>query len=289
MSKSGSWLNTVKVVVAFILLAFSLKFLSTIDTTRHLNILPREIFLSLWIVIFGLLGFYLLGKIKLPNDGDLKNIPVPRFILAIITFSFVVYMIPGLFGANLKLISAFLPPETNQQTLVLGSENNTKQVAASELCGTPKYSDFLELPYGLQGYFEYNEGLACAKAKNKPVFLDIKGHACANCKKMEGQVWSDPRVLEKLRNDFIIVALYCDDKYKLPENEWVKTSDGSVLKTIGDINLNLEIRKFNINTQPYYAVLDHNGNPLATSETNLNIDEYLKFLEDGKNKFYKQN
>jgi thiol:disulfide interchange protein len=281
MAKSGSWLNTVKVVVAFILLAFSLKYLSIIDSTLHLKILPREIFLSIWIVVFALLGFYLLGKLKFPHDNDLPYIPVPRFILAVVVFSFVVYMIPGLFGANLKEIGAYLPPASKNE-FALGSNNNSGP-NKTVLCGTPKYSDILELPYNLEGYFDLQEGLDCAKKSNKPVFLDFKGHACANCKKMEAQVWSDPRVQEKLAKNFIIIALYTDETAKLPESEWIiSADDGKVKKTLGAKNLDYEITKFKTNTQPLYAILAQDGNPIsAPMGMNIDVDAFLKFLDEG--------
>lgn len=218
MAKSGTWLNSVKVVFAFILLAFSLKFLSTIDSTYHWNFLSREVYLAVWIVIFAMLGLYLLGKLKFENDSEVSHVGVPRLILSIAAFSFSVYLVPGLFGAPLNEISSLLPPQSS--TSFFKSASNTTAPEQNELCATPKYADFLSLPHQLNGYFDYEEGLACAKAKNKPVFLDIKGHACANCKKMEATVWSDPRVLEKLKNNFIIIALYVDDRFTLPENEW---------------------------------------------------------------------
>lgn len=288
MAKSGAWLNSVKVVFAFILLAFSLKFLLAVDTTYHWGILTREVYLSIWIVIFFLMGLYLLGKLKFSHDSDIPFVNIPRLILAIATFSFVVYLIPGMFGAPLNSLSAVLPPQS-KHTVFNTSQSNAIP-STQNLCSTPKYSDILELPYGLQGYFDLNEGLKCAKEKNKPIFLDIKGHACPNCKKMEGSVWSDPRVLEKLSKEFVIVALYSDDKTTLPENEWItSTYDGKVKKTMGAKNLDYEITKFSTNTQPLYAILDHFGNPVnGQMGLNLDVEAFLKFLDEGVKGFKRE-
>lgn len=285
LAKSGSWLNSVKVVFAFVLMAFSLKFLLAIDSTYHFNLLPREVYLSIWIVVFSMLGFYLLGKLKFSHDSDLPYIGVPRLVLAVATFSFVVYLIPGLFGAPLTGISSMLPPVSKHSLFSPSSQTSGTQT--NSLCSTPSYSDFLELPYNLNGYFDYQEGLACAQKVNKPVFLDIKGHACANCKKMEAEVWSDPNVQEYLRNNFVIIALYIDDKFLLPEKEWITSSyDQKIKKTMGAKNLDYEITHFNINTQPLYAILDHQGNPLnKPMGLNTDIAVFLKFLEEGKAKF----
>lgn len=285
LAKSGSWLNSVKVVFAFVLMAFSLKFLLAIDSTYHFNMLPREVYLSIWIVVFSMLGFYLMGRIKFLHDSDLPYIGVPRLFLAIATFSFVAYLVPGLFGAPLTGISSMLPPVSKHS--LFSSSNNAISSQPNNSCATPSYSNFLELPYDLNGYFDYQEGLACAKKMNKPVFLDIKGHACSNCKKMEAEVWSDPKVQEYMRNNFIIIALYTDDKYMLPEKEWITSSyDQKLKKTMGAKNLDYEITHFNINTQPLYAILDHQGNSLnKPMGLNTDIEVFLKFLEEGKTKF----
>ena len=285
LAKSGSWLNSVKVVFAFILMAFSLKFLLAIDSTYHFNLLPREVYLSIWIVVFSMLGLYLMGRIKFSHDSDLPYIGVPRLFLAIATFSFVVYLVPGLFGAPLTGISSMLP--TVSKHSLFSSSTQTLEAQPNDLCATPSYSNFLELPYNLNGYFDYQEGLTCAQKVNKPIFLDIKGHACANCKKMEAEVWSDPKVQEYLRNNFVIIALYTDDKYLLPEKEWItSTFDQKLKKTMGAKNLDFEITHFNINTQPLYAILDHQGKPLnKPMGLNTDVSVFLKFLEEGKAKF----
>jgi cytochrome c biogenesis protein CcdA/thioredoxin-related protein len=294
LPKSGSWLNSVKIVLGFIVLAFAFKFLSTIDQTYHLGILGREVYLSIWIVIFTMLGFYLLGKLKLAQDSDLPHISVLRLFLAIATFSFVVYMIPGLFGAPLKSLSSLIPPVT-EETFVLsrpGERSKDNRVLPDNSlygnCGPAKYSDFLHLPYDLQGYFDYEEGLECARQKNKPVLLDFKGHSCSSCKVMEAKVWSDRQVLKRLRENFIIIALYVDDKTKLPESEWLSVSGKTMTKTLGRKNLEFQIEKFNTNTLPYYVIVDHEGNPL-TQPIGLELDvrKFIDFLDEGVKNFNK--
>ncbi len=292
LPKSGGWLNSIKVVLGFIMLAFSLKFLMTIDSVYTLNIISRDIYLAIWIVIFTLMGFYLMGKIKFAHDSDLPHIGTFRLFMIIAVFSFVVYLIPGLFGAPLKGLAALLPSqETSKFNLVrLISDNKTvaPQVTLnsedlSENCFEPKYGDILEMPLGLSGYFDYGQGLDCAREQGKPVLLDFKGHACANCKLMEARVWSDQRVLERLRNNFVIVALYIDDRTQLPEIEWItSTVDNKVKKTIGKVNEDLEISKFQTNAMPLYVITDHEGNPLnKPMPTNLDVDEYIKWLDEG--------
>lgn len=289
LPKSGGWLNSVKVVLAFIELALGLKFLSIADQTYHWHILDREVYLSLWIVIFTLCGFYLLGKLKFAHDSDSKHIGVPRLILAIITFAFVVYMIPGMFGAPLKVLSGYIPPQQSLDfdlnTIIRDNVkmSSNGQTANTSLCDTPKYKEFLHLPHGLEGYFDYDQALACSQKENKPIFVDFTGHGCVNCREMEANVWSDPRVLQRLRNNFIIVALYVDDKTELPEKEWVKSSyDGKMKTSIGKKFADFQITHFNVNAQPYYVLLDSKGEKLVAPRAyNLNIDEFIKFLDDG--------
>jgi thiol:disulfide interchange protein DsbD len=289
LPKSGSWLNSIKVVLGFIVLAFSFKFLSTIDQTYHLGILGRDVFLAIWIVIFSMLGFYLLGKLKFANDSDLSHISVPRLFLSIITFSFVVYLIPGLFGAPLKGMASLIPPMTdesfvlNQPGDVTSDNQESDKITSTGNCGPAKYSDFLQLPYDLQGYFDYEEGIFCAKQLGKPVLLDFKGHSCSTCKVMEAKVWSNPKVLKRLRQNFVIVALYVDDKTKLPENEWITSdSDRTMKKTIGKKNLDFQITHFNTNTLPYYVIIDHNGKPLTKPMGyELDVRKFIDFLDEG--------
>lgn len=288
MPKSGGWLNSVKVFFAFILLAFALMFLSNIG----LKFVTRDLVLALDIVIFTLLGFYLLGKIKFSHDSDLPYVSVPRLVLAIISFAIAIYLLPGLFGSPLKAVSPFLPPqETSEFNLVTTSaSSNTETQTKNILCdNAPKYSDFLHLPHGLQGYFDYEEGLACAKEQNKPVLIDFVGHSCKNCKKMYADVWSDPEVLKILKSEYIIIALYTDDRTKLPEDEWVKSSiDEKIKKTIGKRNVDFEITKFNSNALPLYAILNAKGEVITSTEYytyNPKISDFIDFLKDGINNF----
>jgi thiol:disulfide interchange protein DsbD len=296
LPRSGGWLNSVKVVLGFIMLAFSMKFLMTIDSVYSFKILSRDIFLSIWIVIFTLLGLYLLGKIRFSHDSDLPYLGTFRLFLVIAVFSFVVYLIPGLFGAPLRGLSAMLPsPETSGFNLakVIAEEKPVEQSSmfsdfTSELCSSPKYDDIFNMPMGLKGYYEYRQGLACARELEKPVLLDFKGHACANCKMMEAKVWSEPGVLQRLREDFVIVALYVDDRTQLPEKDWITSSiDGKIKKTIGKINEDLEITKFKTNALPLYVITDHDGNSLNTPmTTNLDPTDFARWLDEGKELFY---
>lgn len=260
--RSGSWLNAVKVFFAFIMLAFSLYFLSKVDQVYHINWLNREVFLSLWIVIFSLMGLYFLGKIRFAHDSDTGFLGVPRLLMAVASLSFAMYLGTGLGGNDLRGLSSILPPmgssasaESGSSSLNLPSQN----IKASSLCSTPKYADRLTLPWGLEGYFDYDEALACAREKNKPVLVDFVGHSCANCKKMYAEVWSDPRVLQLLREKFIIVALYTDDKTRLLSEEQIADTEGRVTGTLGKKNRNLQINRFQSNTLPLYAMVDGQG------------------------------
>lgn len=292
MPKSGGWLNSVKVVLGFIEVALGFKFLSIADQTYHWGILDREVYLAIWIVVFALMGFYLLGKLKFSHDSDLKFLGVPRFMLAIATFSFVVYMIPGMFGAPLKALSGYIPPQATHDfdinQIVRNNANNSR--ATYQETHTAKYSDFLHLPHGLNGYFDYDEGMAAAKKQNKPVFIDFTGHGCVNCREMEANVWADPQVLKRLREDYIVIAMYVDDKTKLPEEEWIVSEyDGKKKKTLGKKNADLQIRKYNVNAQPYYCLLDSKGNDLATPTSyDLDVDNFVKFLDEGKENYKKK-
>ncbi len=292
LPKSGGWLNSVKVVLGFIVLAFSLKFLLTIDQVYQFGILTRDIYLAIWIVLFTFLGMYLLGKIRFAHDSEIPHIGVPRLFLSIATFTFVVYMIPGMFGAPLKSISFLLPAQHTHSFDIRAMIRDAELQGSgqSELCEEPKYADFLNLPHGLQGYFDLEQGIACAREQNKPLFIDFVGHACANCKEMEARVWSDPRVLKRLREDYIVVALYVDDRTRLPEDEWVTSEfDGRVKNTIGSKNLDYQITTFNTNTQPFYVLLDANGNLLNHPRGyNLDIDAYIEFLDTGLDNFNRQ-
>lgn len=287
LPKSGGWLNTVKVVLGFLELALGLKFLSVADQTYHWGILDREVYLALWIVIFTLLGFYLLGKIRFVNDTPREHLSVKRLLLSVAVFAFVVYMIPGMWGAPLKALSGYLPPLTSQDFVILPggravSDGETGAGAAASGDKAPKYSDFLDLPHNLEGFFDYNEALEYARRVNKPLFVDFTGHGCVNCREMEAVVWSDSRVLELLRNEYVIVALYADDKKRLPESEWVTLENGKVLKELGKINSNFVMHKFGANAQPYYILLDGKEKPLASPRGyNTDIDQFVSFLKEG--------
>jgi len=294
LPKSGGWLNAVKVVLGFIELALGLKFLSIADQTYHWHILDREVYLALWIVIFALMGFYLLGKLRFKHDSPVESIGVLRLMLAIITFSFVVYMIPGMWGAPLKALSGYLPPQTTldfDMERIVRENAGGNSIKTSSLCDKPKYADFLELPHGLEGYFDYKQGIACGKQQGKPIFIDFTGHGCVNCRKMEADVWIDPKVINHLRNDFVITALYVDDKAKVPESDWVKSSyDGKIKKTIGKIYADKEISEYNINAQPYYVLLDpYDDKPLVTPKGyDPNIDDFIQFIDAGLKAFYRK-
>lgn len=276
--KSGSWLNSVKVVLGFIEVALGLKFLSVADQTYHWGLLDREIYLAIWIVVFTLLGLYLLGKIRFEADSEVKHIGIFRLFLVIVDFTFVVYMIPGMFGAPLKALSGYLPP-IETQDFIMGS-NPSQQVVSIEEANKGE-----KLPLGLTGYHSMEEGYAAAKASGKPVFLDISGLACVNCREMEQRVWSDPKVLSMLKNDFVIVVLYTDDKTKLPENEWVTTSSGKVLKDRGRVNAWFVRENFGVSAQPNYVLLSPDGKQLAPIRGyNTDIDGFVEFLNSGLEK-----
>lgn len=295
LPKSGGWLNSVKVVLGFLELALALKFLSVADQVYHWNLLDREVYLALWIVIFTLMGFYLLGKIRLPHDSKLESISVGRLMLAIVTFSFVVYLVPGMFGAPLKALAGYLPPMhthdfnmpmlTGQQVGVNGGQ----VVLADKMegCEEPKYADMLHFPHGIQGYFDYEQALACARAQNKPLFIDFTGHGCVNCREMEARVWSDPEVLRRLKNDYVVVALYVDEKTTLPESAWYTSDyDGKVKKTIGKQNADFQITRFNNNAQPYYVLLNEQGQMLMDPKAyDLSVENFVEFLDKGKQRF----
>ncbi|GAB3529242.1 cytochrome c biogenesis protein CcdA [Pontibacter brevis] len=287
LPKSGGWLNSVKVVLGFIELALALKFLSVADQVYHWGILDREVYLALWIVIFTLMGFYLLGKLKFSHDSELKYISVPRLFFAIATFAFVVYLIPGMFGAPLKALAGYLPPQTTQDfdlnTIAQRGGGAGVAADANQLCEPPKYADFLHLPHGLKGYFDLEQAKRCAAEQGKPIFIDFTGHGCVNCREMEANVWSDPAVLKRLREDYVILALYVDDKTELPESEWYTSNyDNKVKKTIGKQYADYQITKFNVNAQPYYVLMDENENVLVKPITyDLNVENFVNFLDAG--------
>jgi thiol:disulfide interchange protein len=264
-------------VLGFLELALALKFLSTADQVYHWHILDRETYLALWIAIFGMIGLYLIGKISLPHDSKTEHISVMRILFAIGAFAFTMYLIPGLWGAPLKALSGWLPPLTSFDGFGSGKLNSKDSSNAKV-----KYSELFELPHNLSGYFDYQEALTYAKSVNKPLFIDFTGHGCVNCRKMEENVWADPKVLQKLQKDYVILALYVDDKTEKPEAEWFTSkSDGAVKKSIGAQNLDFEITKFKGNAQPYYCLVDSKTEQLIKppQSYDLNVDGFLKFLE----------
>lgn len=288
LPKSGGWLNSVKVVLGFLMLAFGMKFLSSIDQAYHLDIFSREVYIAIWFVLSIFLGLYLLGKIKLSHDSDLPYLKVPRLLFAAAVFVFAVYLFTGIFGNDLKAISALLPPKTSESFSVGGTSNVVSVDNQSETyCGPGKYADLFEMPHGIKGYFDYDDGVRCAQEKEKPIFLDFTGHFCSNCKQMENQVWSDPEILQRLKEEYVVISLYTDDKTKLPESEWITMEDGKVLKTIGELNVYFELERFKTFATPWYVLLDAEGNLLAEPRgKDLNIQSYLDFLDEGLENFY---
>ncbi|MDD2529609.1 MAG: cytochrome c biogenesis protein CcdA [Bacteroidales bacterium] len=291
--KSGSWLNTTKIVFGFLEIALGLKFLSMADLSANWGLLDRETYLVLWIIIFTLLGFYLLGKLKFKGDSDLQQIGVGRLFLSIITFSFALYMLPGLWGAPLKAISGYVPPMTTQDFNIERSIiENADKVSVGEanpnsLPANRKYADQLHFPTGFDGFFDLEEAKAYAKQVGKPLFIDFTGKTCANCREMEYYVWEDKQVKKILTQDYVMVALYADANFiKLPENEWVTLKDGTVVKTLGKKNHNYQIEHFNANAQPLYVLMSADGTILNTPKGyDRNVENFVKFLEEGKANF----
>ena len=279
--KSGSWLNSVKVVLGFIEVALGFKFLSVADQTYHWGLLDREIYLGIWIVVFTLLGLYLLGKIRFEADSEVKHIGVFRLFLVIVDFTFVVYMIPGMFGAPLKALSGYLPPIETQDFVLWSKEDGSMPVQSLSDVNAGE-TGLHKLPLGLTGYLSIDEALVEAKKVGKPVFVDISGLACVNCREMEQRVWSNPQVLQLLRDEFVIAVLYTDDKEKLPESEWVTTKNGKVLKDRGRVNAYYVRERFDVSAQPNYVILDPQGNQITPIRGyNLDIDGFVEFLKSG--------
>jgi thiol:disulfide interchange protein DsbD len=280
LPKSGNWMNEVKVVLGFLEIALAFKFLSVADQVYHWHLLDREIFLAIWIAIFTALTLYLFGKISLPHDGPAKNLSVPRTLFATAVLAFVIYLVPGMFGAPLKGLSGWLPPMNSQD--FKGSQATESSTQNSDAL----YSDFLELPLGLTGYFDFEQAKAAALKANKPLFIDFTGHGCVNCRKMEEYVWSDPAVLQRLKEDYIVVALYCDDKTELPADKWYTSKvDGQEKKTLGDQNLDFQISRFNSNAQPHYVLLDprNDAKPMVKPVAfDANVSHFVSFLDEGK-------
>jgi thiol:disulfide interchange protein DsbD len=290
--KSGSWLNTVKVTFAFLELAFGLKFLQMADLYCNWGLLPRDIYLALWIVIFGMLGFYLLGKLRFKGDDEVKQISTLRLFLAIADLAFVVWMIPGLWGAPLKGLSGFLPPQSSQEFDIERSiAENTPTVSAStlqvgKLPADRKYADKLHVPLGFEAFFDLDEAKAYAHQQGKPVFIDFTGKTCANCREMEHYVWTDPEVKRLLNEEFIMCSLYADENtIQLPEEEWVTDAKGHVLKTLGRKNLNYQKTEFNMNAQPYYVIVNADGKVLTKEnyKYDRDVQKFINWLNEGVN------
>ncbi|MEY4954776.1 MAG: Protein-disulfide reductase [Bacteroidota bacterium] len=282
LPKSGNWMNEVKVVLGFLEIALAFKFLSVADQVYHWHLLDREIFLAIWIAVFTALTLYLFGKISLPHDGPAKNLSVPRTLFATAVLAFVIYLIPGMFGAPLKGLSGWLPPLSSQD--FKGSATSLAAPVKTDQ-GQKKYADFLTLPLGLQGFFDFEEAKAYALQVNKPLFIDFTGHGCVNCRKMEENVWSDPQVLKRLQEKYVVVALYCDDKTELPAEQWyVSKVDGQEKKTLGDQNLDFQITRFNSNAQPHYVLLDprKDAAPMVKPVAfDADINHFVSFLDQG--------
>jgi thiol:disulfide interchange protein DsbD len=295
LPKSGGWLNSVKVVLGFLELGFSLKFLSNVDLAYHWNWLDREVFLSLWIIISALLGLYLLGKLRLPHDPPVERLPVPRLLLAIVALSFSVYLVPGLWGAPLKAVSGFLPPQGSQDfdlsrlEYMVGNQSGggTSQLAGDAAQEARKHADKFECPHNLNCFFDYQEGMAYARKHDMPVFLDFTGHTCVNCRKMEASVWSHPQVHNYLKNKYVLISLYVDDKTKLPKEErYTSDFSGKRVTTLGGKWSDIQASRFGANSQPYYVLLNHQGNKLAPARGyNQDVQAYLDFLEKGLQQF----
>jgi thiol:disulfide interchange protein DsbD len=286
LPKSGGWLNTVKVVLGFLELALAFKFLSNADLVLQLHLMEREVFLVIWIAIFGTLAFYLFGKITLPHDSPVLHISVGRLSLGLLVLSFTIYLIPGLWGAPLKLISAFSPPiEYSESPLGLGN-SNTGIVSSAVLPEGAKLG-----PNQIVVFDDYDKGLAYAKTVNKPIMLDFTGHACVNCRKMENNVWSDESVLPILKDEVVVISLYVDDKRELPKNEqFTSKMTGAEIETIGDKWTDFMISKYNTNTQPLYVLTDLQGNNLNEKQPTISyvsVEEYEVWLKEGISKFKK--
>lgn len=292
LPKSGGWLNSVKVVLGFIELALALKFLSNVDLAYHWEWFDREIFLVLWIVIFGLMGLYLLGKLKFSHDSSVEYLSIPRLFLAIIVLSFTIYMVPGLWGAPLKSISAFLPPlQTQDFDLYTPSISGNHQSNSTQNNNEAphKYANLFKAPLGLNAFFDYNEALAYAKKNHKPIMIDFTGHACVNCREMEASVWTDKSVYSLINDKYVLLQLYVDDKTDLQPSEQTVSPQGKKIKTIGNKWSELQASRFKANSQPFYVLLDEDGNLLVPPQgADYNPASYARFLQSGLTAFEKK-
>ncbi|WP_345955974.1 cytochrome c biogenesis protein CcdA [Mucilaginibacter sp. PAMB04168] len=294
LPKSGGWLNSVKVVLGFLELAFALKFLSNVDLAYHWNWFDREVFLSLWIAIAFLLGLYLIGKIKFSHDSDVPYLSVPRTFLAVIVFAFVAYMIPGLWGAPLKTLSGFLPPPATQDFNLSAGVSSADETSVQAVSIKEKKYEKLFVNgkhAGLNEWYDYDQAMQVSKELGKPVLIDFTGWVCANCRKMENEVWSDPAVHKRLANDFVMLELYVDEKTELPAaDQKISEFSGKKIKTIGNKWSDYEASKFNVNSQPYYVIVNAKGDVLVPPQgANYDVNNYIEFLDSGKAAYQKNN
>lgn len=293
LPKSGGWMNSVKIVLGFIVLAFSLKFLLNVDIALRLGWITRTFFISVWVVLLFLLGSYLLGWVRFKMDSKLESVGFFRMLLAAAAFVCGIMLLRGLFGAPLASLSGFLPVDSEAHAFAPVSSSRGQQgggEAYAGLCDAPKYADFLSVPAGLRGYLDYEQGLACGKQQGKPVLIEFSGHTCANCKEMAARVLSEPSVRELIRDEFVMVTLYVDERFELPESEWyVSRVDGKVKKTIGRQNLDLEREKFNVSGQPLFFVVNGEGEVLLEGMgRELDADVFKAWLRRGLTAFGKQ-
>lgn len=287
MPKSGGWLNTVKVSLGFLEIALAFKFLSNVDLAYHWGIFNRDIFLIIWILVFGFWALYLLGKIRLSHDTEINFLSLPRMFFAMLILGFTIYMVPGLLGAPLKAISAWLPPQSTQEFDLYSNAGSSS--APAETAGK-KYAGLFHAPHGLDAFYDYEQGIAYAKSVNKPVLIDFTGWSCTNCRKMEASVWPDKEVLRRLKQDYVLISLYVDDKTELAETEkYVSAFSGKKIKSIGQKWSDFQASEFGTNSQPYYVITDHEGKVLVPPQAfDLNINNYVKFLDSGKIAFGKK-
>lgn len=286
LPKSGGWLNTVKVSLGFLELAFAFKFLSNADLVLQTHLLEREVFLAIWIAVFGAWALYLFGKLILPHDSPMTHISVGRLFIALFVTTFTIYLIPGLWGAPLKILSGFTPPMTYSESPYGVGYQNTVSTGVSSATALPENAHIG--PLGITAFHDYEEGLAYAKKVNKPVLLDFTGHACANCRKMEENVWSDAEILKILKNEIVLISLYGDDQRELPKEEQYVSKSGSEVTTIGKKWREYQIERYNINAQPYYVVLDADGKDISKPVGYTpDVEEYKKWLQDGVTAFKK--
>lgn len=287
LPKSGGWLNAVKIVMGLVEFALAMKFISNVDLSYHWEIITREVFLAVWIVCFAFIGFYLLGKLKFSHDSDVPHISTPRAVLAILSFTFVIYLIPGMWGAPVRALSGILPPSYHSENL----SSFVQKVNAEKINDSlPEGVDPAHCPLNLNCFHDYDQALAYAKKINKPLFIDFTGYNCANCRRMEDNVWPEPSVLSYLQNDYVVVSLYCDDKKELPANMKYETPEGYSIETWGNKWSQMQIDRYGSNAQPLYVLLDNNEQMLQPKPMpyNSNVKEYGDFLANGLKEFKKR-